>query len=70
MTPQEKLKLFWEAYKVYCNNPNYIISTEDTLENLLGNKSDLNKICHSVGIGIFSNQITFGELLTKIGIKI
>lgn len=70
MTPQEKLKLFWESYKIYCNDPHYILSTTDRLENLLGNKEDLDKICHSLGIQVFSRHITFGKLLTKIGIKI
>lgn len=69
MTPQEKLRLFWDMFKVYANNPNQIISITDRLKNLFGNEGDVFKVCASLGI-IPSRGITFGNVLTKIGIEI
>lgn len=70
MTPQEKLQKFWEMFRVYQNKNYNLISVHDKLQNLLSTKQDLNKICWSLGIKKFSSNITFGTLLTKIGISI
>nr|DAL07224.1 MAG TPA: hypothetical protein [Caudoviricetes sp.] len=70
MTPTEKLHFFWKHLKVRMNNPNQIVYQEDILSNLLQRKEDLSLIMNSLGILTYNSKITFGEVLTKIGIKL
>lgn len=70
MKPQELLSFFNKHLKVRMNDPNKIISREDTIISLVGNKSDLRKILNSVGIFDYKPDITYGDVLYKIGIRI
>lgn len=70
MTPQERLHKFWDLFRVYANKPGQLISQGDRIQNLLGNKQDLNKIMWACEVNKFSSHITFGTFLTKIGIKL
>lgn len=64
------IEMIWAMFKVYLNNPNYFVKQEDVLANLcMEGEKDVNRICHSLGI-IPQRGLTFGQLLTKIGINV
>lgn len=67
----EKIEMIWAMFKVYLNNPNYLVKREDVLYKLFGEgKRDLDKFMHSLGFQIYPENITYGQLLTKIGINV
>lgn len=62
--------MIWAMFKIYLNNPNYYVRQEDVLADLfMEGERDVNRICHSLGI-IPQRGLTFGQLLTKIGINV
>lgn len=66
----EKLDMIWAMLKIYLNNPNYFVKQNDVLSEIcMEGEKDVNRICHSLGI-IPQRGLTFGQLLTKIGINV
>ena len=62
--------MIWAMFKIYLNNPNYYVRQEDVLADLfMEGESDLTRFCHSLGI-YPQRGLTFGQLLTKIGINV
>lgn len=70
MTPIEKLDMFWKYFRVYQNKSYNTISTSDCIQNLLSNNRDLDYIMFKLNVTKYKPNITFGKLLTKIGIKL
>lgn len=67
----EKIEMIWAMFKIYLNNPNYLVKREDVLYKLFGEgKRDLDKFMHSLGFQVYPENITYGQLLTKIGINL
>lgn len=63
--------MIWAMFKVYLNNPNYLVQQEDVLADLCMNGSrDVTKMCHSLGlyITVRPSTLTFGQLLSKCNI--
>ena len=66
----KKLDMIWAMLKIYLNNPNYFVKQNDVLSEVcMEGEKDVNRICHSLGI-IPQRGLTFGQLLTKIGINV
>lgn len=63
--------MIWAMLKIYLNNPNYFVKQNDVLSEIcMEGERDVNRICHSLGVLFLKEELTFGQLLTKIGINV
>lgn len=66
--------MVWALFKVYLNNPNMVINRSDVLASVFmrGTKDlhEFMKKLKKLRIKEYKEDITYGQLLTKIGIKI
>lgn len=70
MKPQELLQFLNQHLKVRMNDPNHLICGSERIRDLVGEKDDLRKVLNSVGIFHFDPDITYEEVLYKIGIRL
>ena len=64
----QKIDMIWAMFKVYLNNPNYLVKQEDVLADLfMEGERDLSRFCHSLGI-LPKRGLTFGQLLKQCSI--
>lgn len=62
--------MIWAMFKVYLNNPNYLVKQEDVLADLCMEGSvDVLRMGNSLGVYISRpDKLTFGQLLNKCNI--
>lgn len=64
----KKIEMIWVMFKIYLNNPNYLVQQDDVLADLfMEGESDLNRLCHSLGV-YPQRGLTFGQLLKQCNI--
>lgn len=70
MTPQEKLKRFWELYRRYAINPNLVIDRNMEYFSLIQTRELALKILRGLGIPspLYPNMDTIGKIFTEIGV--
>lgn len=62
--------MIWAMFKVYLNNPNYLVKQEDVLADLFMEGSvNVLRMCNSLGVYVSRpDKLTFGQLLKKCNI--
>lgn len=69
MTPQEKLDLFWEKYKIYSIDPNRLFTHSDKISGFIQSQKEIFKVIFPLGIA-YAPNLTFGKIFQLIGITI
>lgn len=66
----EKIDMIWAMFKVYFNNPNYLVKQSDILASLcMEGSTDVLRMCNSLGVHVSRpEKLTFGQLLHKCNI--
>lgn len=65
-----KIDMIWAMFKVYFNNPNYLVKQSDILASLcMEGSTDVIRMCNSLGVHVSRpEKLTFGQLLHKCNI--
>lgn len=66
----KSIEIIWAMFKVYLNNPNYLVKQEDVLANLcMEGSTDVIRMCNSLEVHVSRpEKLTFGQLLHKCNI--
>lgn len=62
--------MIWAMFKIYFNNPNYLVKQSDILASLcMEGSTDVLRMCNSLGVHVSRpEKLIFGQLLRKCNI--